>query len=216
MGLRVQCILQPVADLCLELRVIGVIEHRRRKGALRFAGLGNQFINRSHNLFDLAVSKLDRGQDHLFGFLFCARLDHHDAVLVADYHDVHCRRGALRVGGIHHKLAVHASHAHRAHRRAKRNVGERQSRGRAIDADHIGVVFLVGGKNQRNQLRFIAKSIREERAQRPIDLATRQNLLFAGPALALDKSAGNASAGVGVLAVIHREREEIDAFPRVG
>ena len=43
-----------------------------------------------------------------------------------------------------------------------------------------------------------------------------QNFLFAGPAFALDESAGDASAGIGVLAVIDREGEEVDAFPRVG
>ncbi len=43
-----------------------------------------------------------------------------------------------------------------------------------------------------------------------------QDFLFAGPAFALDKSAGDASTGVGVLAVIDSEREEVDAFPRIG
>ena len=54
------------------------------------------------------MSELDRRQDDLFGLFFGARLDHHDAVFVADHHDVHRGRRALGVGGIHHELAVHA------------------------------------------------------------------------------------------------------------
>ena len=123
---------------------------------------------------------------------------------------------ALGVGGIDHELAVHAAHAHRAHRGAKGNVGERHRRGCGVDADHVGIVLLVRGEDQRDQLRFIAESIGEQRAHGPIDLTAGQNLFFAGPAFALDEAAGNASAGVGVLAVIHREREEVDAFPGIG
>ncbi len=80
----------------------------------------------------------------------------------------------------------------------------------------VRIVFLVRGENQRNQLRLVAESVGEERADGPIDLARGQNFFFAGPAFALDKAAGNAPAGVGVLAVIHREGEEIDAFPGSG
>ena len=120
------------------------------------------------------------------------------------------------VGGVDDKLAVHAAHAHRAHRGAEGNVGERQRRSRGIDADHVGIVLLVGGEDQRNHLRLVAESVGEQRADGAVDLAAGQNFLFAGPAFALDKAAGNASAGIGVLAVIHGEGEEIDAFPGVG
>ncbi len=125
---------------------------------------------------------------------------------------------ALRSGvcGIHHKLAVHASHAHRSNNGTKRNVRQGHSRRSRIDSDHIGIVLLIRGENQSNQLCFIAKSIREQRAQGPIDLTARQDFLFAGPPFALDESAGNASAGICVLAVVHREREEVDAFPGIG
>ena len=45
-GLGVERVLQAVADLGLELVVIGLVELRRGKGALRLAGLGDQLVDR--------------------------------------------------------------------------------------------------------------------------------------------------------------------------
>ena len=47
-------------------------------------------------------------------------------------------------------------------------------------------------------------------------MAAGENFALAGTAFALDKAAGNASAGVGVFAIIDGEREEIDAFAGIG
>ena len=44
----------------------------------------------------------------------------------------------------------------------------------------------------------------------------RQNFLLARPSFALDEAAGNASTGVRELAILDRQREEVDAFFRVG
>ena len=72
------------------------------------------------------VRKLDGGQDDFFGLFLGARLDHHDAVFVADDHDVHGGAGALGIGGIDDELAIHAAHAHGADGGAEGNVGESQ------------------------------------------------------------------------------------------
>ena len=90
--LGVERILQPVADLRLQLVVVRFVELRRGKRPLRLAGLGHQLVDRGDNLLDLFVRKLDGREDHLFGLFLGARLDHHDAVFVADDHDVHRRR----------------------------------------------------------------------------------------------------------------------------
>ena len=215
-GLGVQRILEAVADLGLQLGVVGFVELRRGKGALGLAGHGNQLVDGGDNLLDLRVRKLDGGQDHFFGLFLGARLDHHDAVFVADNHDVDRGGRALGVGGIDDELAIDAAHANRANRGAERNVRERQRAGGGIDADHVGIVFLVGGEDQRDDLRLVAEAVGEQRADGAIDLAAGQNFLFAGPAFALDESAGNAPAGIGVLAVIDGEGEEVDAFPGSG
>ena len=216
MRLGVERILQPVADLRLQLPVIGLVELRRRKCPLRLPCPGHQIFNRGHNLLDLTMGKLDRGEDHLFGLLLRARLDHHDAVFVAHHHDVYRGRSALRIGRVHHKLAIHAAYTHRTNRGAKWNVGESYRRGCGVDADHIRVILFVSREDQRDQLRLIAESVGEQRTDRAVDLPRRQNLFFAGPALALDEASGNAPACVRVLAIIHCQRKEVDAFARVG
>ena len=81
-----------------------------------------------------------------------------------------------------------------------------------IDADHVRIVLLVSRVDERDDLGLVAEALREQRTDRPVDLPAREDLLFAGTALALDKAAGDAAAGVGDLAVLDGEREEVDAF----
>ena len=123
---------------------------------------------------------------------------------------------ALGIGGVDDELAIHAAHAHGANRGAEGNVRKRQRAGGGVDADHVGIVFLVGGEDQRNHLGLVAETVGEERADGAVDLAAGQHFFFAGPAFALDEAAGDASAGVSVLAVVDGEGEEVDALPRVG
>src|SRR5262249_8640503 len=49
----------------------------------------------------------------------------------------------------------------------------------------------------------------EERPDGPVDQAGGQDLLGGGAALALDEAAGELAGGVGLLAVVHRQREEV-------
>ena len=72
------------------------------------------------------MRKLDGRQDDFFGLFFGARLDHHDAVFVADDHDVQGGCRALGIGGVDHKLAIHTAYAHRAYCGAEGNVRQRQ------------------------------------------------------------------------------------------
>ncbi len=132
------------------------------------------------------------------------------------HHDVYGGPGALVVRGIDDEFAIHAPHAHSGNRGIERNVREGQCSGRGIDSDHIRIVLLIGGEYQRNDLRLVAETIREHGPDGAVDLPRGQDFLLAGPAFALDKAAGDASAGIGVFTVIDSEREEIDAFPRVG
>ena len=123
---------------------------------------------------------------------------------------------ALGIGGVDDELAIHAAHADCANRGAEGNVGESQRARCRIDADHIGIVFLVGGEDQRNHLGLVAEAVGEERADGAVDLAAGQDFFFAGAAFALDEAAGDAATGIGVFAVIDREGEKVDAFPGIG
>ena len=135
--------------------------------------LADQFLDGGDDLLDLGVGELDGAEDDVFGLLLGAGLDHHDAVLMADDHDVERGVGALGVGGIDDELAIDAAHAHGAHGGAEGNVRERERSGRGVDADDVGIVFLVGGEDQRDDLGLVAEAVGEERADGAVDLARR-------------------------------------------
>ena len=63
---------------------------------------------------------------------------------------------------------------------------------------------------QRDDLRLVAPAGREERPDRAIDQAAGEHFLFRRLALALEEAAGDASRGVGVFAVVDRQRQEVD------
>ena len=80
----------------------------------------------------------------------------------------------------------------------------------------VGIVLGIGGEHEGDDLGFAAEALRKQRPHRTVDLAAGEDFAFAGTAFALDESAGNASAGVGVFAVVDGQREEVDAFAGIG
>ena len=121
-----------------------------------------------------------------------------------------------RVGRVDDEAAVHQAHAHRADRAVERNIGEGQRSRGAVDADHVGVILGVGGEHERDDLGLAAEAFGEQRTNGAVDLAAGEDFALAHASFALDEAAGNASAGVGVLAVVHGEREEVDALAGLG
>ncbi len=91
-----------------------------------------------------------------------------------------------------------------------------QRRGRSVDAEDIGIILAVGREHERDDLRLALESLGEHRTDRAIDLAAGEHFALAHAAFALDEASGETSAGVGVLAVVHGEREEVDAFAGIG
>ena len=143
-------------------------------------------------------------------------LDHHDAFGGADHHQIQIAGALLVIGGIDDEVAVHAANTHCADGAVKRNVGDAERYRRAVDAGDIGIVLGVRGEDHGDDLRLAAEAFGKQRADGPVDLAAGQDFTLAGPAFALDEAAGNASRGVGVLAVIDREREKVDALAGLG
>ncbi len=162
------------------------------------------------------MCKLDGRENDLFGLFLGARFDHHDAVLVTDNHDVQRGSCSLGIGGVDDEFTVHTAHAHRTNGRAEGNIGQRQRSGCCIDANHVRIVFFVGGEHQRDDLCLVAEALGKQRADGTVNLAASKDFLLAGPAFTLDEAAGDAAACVGVLAVVHSEGEEIDALAGIG
>ena len=200
------------ADLLLQVVVIALIEFRRRDIALLLSNLLFQLIDRSADLLDLGVSEFDCVDDRFFLHFFGAGLDHHDAFGSADDHDVQQAVAHFAVGGIDDECAIHQSDANRADRTVERNVGDGECRGRAVDSGDVRIVLGVGREHKSNDLGFAVEAIGKQRPNRPVNHSAGENFALAGTSFALDEAAGNASAGVGVFAVVDGQGEEIDSF----
>ncbi len=196
-----------------EVRFVG---NHRLDHALRLAHLLRQLVDGGANLLDLGVTELDGVDDRLFRNFLRARLDHHDAVHGADDHQVQLARALLVVGRVDDELAIRLPDAHRANGTVERNVRDAQRHRRAVDAGNIRIVRRVRRKHHGDDLGLAAEAFREQRTDRTVDLAAGQNFALARTPFALDESARDASGGVGVLAVVNREREKVDALAGVG
>ena len=213
--LRIQRILQTCANLRRKSVQILLIDLNRTHQALRLPRAAHQVFDRRTDLLDLLMRKFNRIDNALFRNLLRARLNHHDAVLRADDHDVQQALRTFRIRGIHNKLIVHNANPHRAYWPVKRNIAQRQRTTRAVDPQHIRIIFLIRGVNKRHNLRLIPEGLGKQRPDRTIDLPARQNLLLARPSLTLNKSAGNPSTCVRKLAILHSQREKVDSLFRV-
>ena len=204
------------ADAFLEIVVIGLVELRRFGSPLRLAGFRLQFFERGADFLDLGVAKLD-GIDHGFFFDFLrARLDHHDGFGRADDHDVQQALAHLVVRGIHDELPVDQAHAHGADGAKERNVRKRERSRCAVDAEHVGIVIAVGRQYEGDHLGFALEAFGKHGPDGAVNLAAGEHFALAHAAFALDEAAGETPAGVGVFAVIDREREKIDALAGIG
>ncbi len=210
---RVGELLAHLASQAVEVRVV---ELRRLDFPLRLPCLVAQFVDRGANFLDLGVPEFDRVDDGFFFHFLRARLDHHDAVGRADHHDVQQAFAHLVVRRIDHERSIHQAHAHCADGTKKRNVGNGQRRRSAVDAGDVGIVIGIGGEHERNDLRLALESVGEHRTHRAIDLAAGEHFALTHAAFALDEASGETSAGIGVLAIIHGEGKEVDAFAGVG
>ena len=183
--------------------------------------LGNEFgLGLAGQLHEFFLS-VDEGLNGLVGpvqavdeVLFLDELGfafHHDhGVAGGGEHDVHV--GALEFfgGGVQHELTVHAAEARAGHGAREGNVGNAGGRGSRSDAEHVGIVFAVGGNDGGEHLHLIAVALGEERTDGAVDEAGHEGFMVARAAdFAAEEVAGNAAGGVHAFGVFHGEGEEV-------
>ena len=185
------------------------------------AALGAELFHHLKDRLDaVVVAELDRGDHGGLRDLSCADFDHVDAVLVAGEHEVEVAELKLRLGWVEHEaLALFGDDAGDADGRDRAEVGGvgDVERGRRSGArEDIGIVLAVVRHDPRLELDLVAETLGEERTDRAIDHAHREDFLLIRLALALAEAAGELARGAGLLAVVAGEREEVDARARVG
>ena len=168
----------------------------------------------------LVVAELDRGDHGGLRDLGGADFDHVDAVLVAGEHEIEVAELKLRLRRVEHEaLALLGDDAADADGRDRAEVGGVRDveRGRRSGArEDIGIVLAVVRHDPRLELDLVAETLGEERTDRAIHHAHREDFLLVRLALALAEAAGELARCAGLLAVVAGEREEVDARAGVG
>jgi hypothetical protein len=79
-----------------------------------------------------------------------------------------------------------------------------------------GIVLRVRGEHEALHLHLVPESVREQRADRAVREAHRDDLLRRRAAFSLEEAAGDLAGRVRLLPVVDGQREEVDAGPGRG
>ncbi len=160
----------------------------------------------------MAVRELKRLYELSFRHLLGGAFDHDHIVFRADVNNIEIALGALAVRRVGHKLAVHAADTDSANWPGERNVRNAQRSRCAVHRENVGIIFTVGAKQDRDDLRVVKISLRKEWPQRPIDHARSERFFFRRTAFTLEIAARKFSCRCRFFAIIDREREIILTF----
>ena len=177
---------------------------------LLLAGLLGQLTLGGAELANVLVRDVERVEDLGLGDLVRPGLDHQDRVLGAgdDQIEVGAVKQRLFVG-VDDEVAVDLADPNRTDRAGERDVGDHQSRGGAVQRQHVVRVDVVNRHRQRDQLGLVSPALGEQRADRSVDQARGQRPLLAGAPLALKERAGDLPRGVHPLLDVDGERQKI-------
>ena len=161
------------------------------------------------------MRKHDGAQHLLLGKLPGFRLDHHHGVRMTRDHQIEAAVAHLLDGGVENVFAVDKAHPGAADRSPEGNSRQRERRRSADKRDDVGIVLEVVRQHGADDLRLVAEARREQRPDRAVDNARGERLLFRRATLALEETAWNLACGERLFLIVHGERKEIDALPRL-
>ena len=114
-----------------------------------------------------------------FGNFVSRTFDHDDVVFGTDVNEIQITLLALGMSGIGNELAVYSADANRADRTGKRNIGDAQRSGSAVDGQNVRIILAIGTEQNADDLGVVKISLRKERPKRPIGHSRGQRFLFA-------------------------------------
>ena len=163
---------------------------------------------------DGIVRQEQRLQHRVFVHLIGVAFDHVDRFGRAGHAQVKRAVGHLAISWIDLQLARHQADARARDRTVPGDIGYHQRGAGGDDAEHIDMVFLIMRKRYQDDLDIVSHILWEERAQRTVDDARRQNRALRWSAFAAEETARHATSGVHFLFIIHAKREEVQAGTR--
>src|SRR5208283_5194694 len=119
-------------------------------------------------------------------------------------------------GRIDQERPIHQADSDCADGAEERNIGKSQRAGSGVDAEHVRIIISIGGENESDDLRLALESLGKHGPNGAVNLAAGENFALTHAPFTLDEAAGEASASVGVLAIVHGEGKEVDAFAGIG
>src|SRR3989454_7489596 len=193
---------------------LGIASRRRVEGPARLGRALRQIPLRPREPLALGMTEGDRLEHGFFGHLVGSRLHHQHGVFGAGDDELQARRLLLRRGRVRDRLAVDQADPHGADGSVERNARQAEGRRSAVHRQHVGVVFLVAGDHETDDLYLVPEAVGEQRPDRPVDQTRRQRLFLDRSALSLEIAAGDSPARVRALAVFDGQREEVLRFLR--
>lgn len=157
----------------------------------------------------------DRVEHHIVRHLIGACLDHDHLFLGACHGELEIGDLPLLLGGVHHGFPVHKTHEHARDRTVPGDVRNGQGDGRADHGGDLRAAIVVHAHHQKVQRHVVAQILREKRTDGTVDDTCGKDRLFRGSALSAQISAGDPSHGVELFVKIYRQRQKIDAVPRL-
>ena len=153
--------------------------------------------------------------DHLrLGQLVGRGLDHAERLVVAGDHQVELGVvPALEVAGEQHQLAVQLADADRAQGALEGDLADVQRREGGDHREDVGAVVPVVAEHLAHHLDLLTEALGEQRPDRTVDQPHGQDLLGRRTPFALEEAPGDLPGGVGLLAVVDGQGEEVEVFP---
>ena len=151
------------------------------------------------------MGALEGGDEILVADFRGGALHHEELAADAGVEEVDVALGLLLVGRVDDPLAVDTANAHASDRAHERDLGDVERGGRR------------GLDERRVDLDVVVVAVGEERTDRTVAHAGREDLLARRTRFALEEPAGELARRVELLAILALQREEVDPFPgRVG
>ncbi len=173
------------------------------------AGFAHQIMDGVDGDIALLVAKHHGTQHDFFGQLLRFGFDHQHGRFGACHHQVHLRALARRLAGVEHVFAVDVAHACSANRAIERNARDGQRSAGGNQGGNVGIDFRVQRHRVDDHMHVIEETFGEQRADRAIDQAAGEGFVLAGLGFALEEATGDLARSVGLLDVIHRQREKV-------
>ncbi|CUS44386.1 hypothetical protein MGWOODY_Smn1356 [hydrothermal vent metagenome] len=201
-----------LADQLLQLvlgsRQVGLLGH--------FPGLLGCLLgeidDRADCLAACLVGKLHRAEHHVFRQLLGFGFDHHHRAVRGGDDQVEIAFLALLERRVQDVLAIDIADAGRADRAHERHAGDGEGGGGGDHREDVRLVLAVIAQHLGDDVDLVVEAFREQRADRAVDQAAGQRLLFGGAALTLEEAAGDAARSREFFLVVDGEREEILPF----